>query len=133
MIKKLLSFTLLLAFLSFFSCDFDSISEDLGNGYELVWIDTKDNQSIYKEEEQVPGYVFSVGYNTEYIIAKQYPQKGDFYSEPNFSVTNYFIIDIKENAKGLKKGVIGPLSEAEFNRKMDEFKIKDRIKFTLVK
>jgi len=118
-------------FISFSSCIFDSSSEDLVNGYELAWMDTKYNQSIYKEEEQVPGYIFSVGFNCDYIIAKQHPQMGDFYSEPDYFVTNYFIIDLKENERGYKQGVIGPLSKEEFDSKMDELGIRGRIEFTI--
>jgi len=131
--KKLLSFVLTLTFLPFYSCLFDSSSVDLINGDELAWIDTKDNQSINKGEEQVPGYIFNVGYNKDYIIAKQHPLKGDFYSEPDFAVTNYFIIDIKENEKGFRKGVIGPLSAAEFDKKTEELRIKGKVEFTIEK
>src|SRR5690606_16111418 len=93
------------------SCIFDSSTEELTHGYELSWIDFKKNQAIYNGEEQVPGYVSGVGYNSDYIIAKQHPQKGDFYSEPDYSTTNYFIIDIEENEKEYKQGVIGPLTK----------------------
>jgi hypothetical protein len=115
------------------SCVFDSSTEELTQGYELAWIDFKENQAIYKGEEQVPGYVTSVGYNSDYIIAKQHPQKGGFYSEPVYSITNYFIIDIKENEKGDKQGVIGPLSKEQFDSKMEELEIKDKVKFTIEK
>lgn len=113
------------------SCIFDSSTEKLIHGYELAWIDFKENQAIYKGEEQVPDYVASVGYNSDYIIAKQHPQKGDFYSEPDYSVTNYFIIDIEENEKGYKQGIVGPLSKEQFDSKMDELRIRSKVKFTI--
>lgn len=75
--------------------------------------------------------IYSVGYNSDYIIAKQHPQKGDFYSEPDYSITNYFIIDIEENNKGYKQGVIGPLTKEQFDSKMDELGISEKIKFTI--
>ena len=112
-------------------CIFDSDTEDLVHGYELTWIDFEENRAIYKGEEQIPGYVAKVGYNDDYIIAKQHPQQGDFYSEPDFSITNYFIIDIKENERGYKQGVIGPLTESQFDTKLDELGVKDKIQFTI--
>ncbi len=113
------------------SCIFDSSTEELTHGYELTWIDFEENRAIYKGEEQVPGYVSSVGYNSDYIIAKQHPQKGNFYSEPDYSITNYFIIDIEENAKGYKQGVIGPLTKEQFDSKFVELGIINKIKFTI--
>lgn len=131
--KKVVIALLLSTLCMYTSCFFDSSTEELTHGYELAWIDFKDNQAIYKGEEQVPGYVASVGYNSDYIIAKQHPQKGDFYSEPDYSITNYFIIDIKENEKGYKQGVIGPLSKEEFDSKTGELGIDNKLNFTIEK
>ena len=113
------------------SCIFDSSTKELTHGYELAWIDFEENRAIYKGEEQVPGYVSSVGYNSDYIIARQHPQKEGFYSEPDYSTTNYFIIDIEENEKGYKQGVIGPLSKEEFDSKLNELGLLNEIKFTI--
>lgn len=113
------------------SCIFDSATEELTHGYDLTWIDFKENRAIYKGEEQVPGYVSSVGYNSNYIIAKQHPQKGDIYSVPDYSITNYFIIDIEENEKGYKQGVIGPLTKEQFDSKVNELGLRNKIEFTI--
>ena len=130
--KKNVVALLLLSLCIASSCIFDSSTKELTHGYELTWIDFKENQAIYKGEEQVAGYIYSVGYNNDYIIAKQHPQKGEFYSEPDYTVTNFFIIDIKENEKGYKQGVIGPLTKAQFDSKIYELGISERVEFTII-
>lgn len=63
----------------------------------------------------VDPYVFAVGNNDEFIIAKQHPIPGDDHEgEPDINITNYFVIDI--NKKFSKDAsVVGPLSVAQFD------------------
>jgi hypothetical protein len=62
----------------------------------------------------VDPYVFAIGHNEEFIIAKQHPIPGDDHEgEPDAGITNYYAIDI--NRKFHKDGVIGPLNAAQFD------------------
>ena len=74
----------------------------------------------------VPEYVFSVGHNDDYIIAKQHPTSGfEGGYEINTNVTNYYIIDM--NGKVLTKGekVFGPLTRNQFHSLRTVLKIKE--------
>lgn len=62
----------------------------------------------------VPAYVFAVGHNSEFIIAKQHPIPGDDHEgEPDVTITNYYVVDI--NRKFSKDLVAGPLNAAQFD------------------
>ena len=123
--------TILLIICIYTGCNFAPSSTKLSKGYQLTWIDSEWNQSIYKGEEQVTGYVFSVGFNDNFIIAKQHPLLGDFYSKPNYEITNYYIIDIVKNNEGSKKGVIGPLNQNNFNNELKRINASGKLKFTI--
>ena len=65
----------------------------------------------------VGGYVYAVGHNDNFIIAKQ-----QFGSDTG--KTYYYIIDIKENQKyGYSKGVYESLSETGFDSLRNRLKI----------
>lgn len=112
----------------------DSGSDRITGKYIVLWIDLPANQSISEQFEmgssgssQVVGeYVFAVGHNDDFIIAKQHPTTGfDDGFKVNPKITNYFIIDM--NQKVIKKGnnVWGPLSRKEFNELREELRIED--------
>jgi hypothetical protein len=74
--------------------------------------------------------VFAVGYNESYIIAKQHPY--DFGKPINKNITNYYIIPAQGKGTYADQiGVIGPLTENDFNKKRQELEI-DKLKFTKV-
>jgi hypothetical protein len=118
---------------------FDSSSDIITGRYKVLWIDLKEQQFICEESEKhstscltlVPEYVFAVGHNDNFIIAKQHPTSS---FETGFkidtSVTNYYIIDINRRIKREGEKAIGPLTEEQFDRKRKEFKI-ERIKFEM--
>lgn len=130
--KKLL---VLLSFFLLVSCFglIDSNSERVIGNYIVVWIDLPANQSLSEEFERgssgsseiVPDYVFAVGHNEDYIIAKQHPTNG---SEGGFvvdtTVTNYYIVDM--NRKILKKRtkVFGHLNQNQFESLTRKLKIE---------
>jgi len=62
--------------------------------------------------------VFSVGYDGDYVVAKQHPA-GDK------SITNYFIVDAQRDSLSVEARdvVIGPLSEYEFKEKAQELNL----------
>ena len=112
---------------------FDSSSDRIIGKYIVLWIDLTQNQFISEETELnssssiglIEEYVFAVGHNNDYIIAKQHPTNGFKNGfEINSKITNYFIIDM--NRKILKKGnkVFGPLSKMKFNELRKELKIE---------
>ena len=111
---------------------FDSDSDRIIGKYIIIWIDLPQNQTISEEIELnsessiglIQEYVFAVGHNEDYIIAKQHPTSGfENGFEINTKITNYFIIDM--NRKTLKKGekIFGPLKEVEFNKLRKKLKI----------
>jgi hypothetical protein len=118
---------------------FDSSSDKIIGLYTVSWIDVKEQQFICEQDEEhstscltlVPEYVFAVGHDDDFIIAKQHPTSGfenDF--KINTSVTNYYIIDTDKKLKTLEQKVIGPLTKEQFNQKRNELKI-DKIKFDM--
>ena len=118
---------------------FDSSSDDITGRYKVTWIDVQEQQFICVELEEystgslilVPEYVFAVGHDDNFIIAKQHPTSG---FENGFkidkSVTNYYVIDMNKKIRNEEKKVIGPLTEVEFDNKRKEFKIEE-IKFEM--
>jgi hypothetical protein len=116
---------------------FDSGSDRITGKYIVLWIDLQENQGISEEVELnssssiglVPEYVFAVGHDNDFIIAKQHPTSGfENGFEIDTTITNYYVIDM--NRKILKTGekVFGPLSLAQFDSIRPELKIQN-IKF----
>ena len=82
---------------------FDSSSDKIIGQYIVIWIDLPKNQMLAKQDELhssnsstiIPAYVFAVGHDDNYIIAKQHPTNG---FEGGYKIhadtTNYYIIDI---------------------------------------
>ena len=109
---------------------FDSQSERITGDYILIWTDFQESQCVIKEwdsssgETIIPEYVFAVGHNDDYIIAKQHPTAGFEGSyKINDKITNYYIIDIKSNTRKTDLNVFGPLTKEEFNTIRNELKI----------
>jgi Protein of unknown function (DUF3997) len=113
---------------------FDNNSDRIIGKYIVLWIDLPQNQFISEERELnssssmglIEEYVFAVGHNNDFIIAKQHPTSGFKNGfEIKTKITNYFIIDM--NRKILKKGekVFGPLTEIKFNELRQELKIEN--------
>ena len=84
--------------------------------YEVGWNDLESNRAITKKVENsenyhyiiVSDYVFAVGHNESYIIAKQ---------QQNLNAeTNYYLIDISKNKHDNSKGIHGPLNKTEFEK-----------------
>lgn len=69
-------------------------------------------------ETIVEGYVYAVGHNDSFIIAKQH--------SGNDTATYYYIIDIKRNEKpGLRKGVYESLDKQAFDSLRNRLRISD--------
>jgi len=119
---------------------FDSGSDRITGKYIVLWIDMQENQGISEQIELnsssstglVPEYVFAVGHNNDYIIAKQHPTSGfknGFVIDT--TITNYFVIDM--NRKMLKTGdkVFGPFTISQFDSIRTKLKIEN-IKFDMI-
>jgi hypothetical protein len=100
--------------------------------YEIGWNDLESNRSISKPNREcgegcydiiVDSYVYSVGHNERFIIAKQHPNL-------DTTQTKYFLIDVEKNHENVKKGVYGPMEKEEFEELTLRMKAKD-IKFNL--
>ncbi|GAB1855408.1 hypothetical protein MHTCC0001_02420 [Flavobacteriaceae bacterium MHTCC 0001] len=133
----LISFVLLLNSCFFL---FDSGGEKIIGNYKILWVDLLEQQVVCESLDQtssscsvlVKEYVFAVGHNSDFIIAKQHPTNGfDNGHVIDTTITNFYIIDI--NRKLIKKGnkVFGPLTESQFNDKVTELDI-EKIKFDQV-
>jgi hypothetical protein len=61
--------------------------------------------------------VFSIGGDDNYIVIKQHPSTDDFGSSFNRGITNYYVVTRSRSPRFAerKKGVRGPMTEAEFN------------------
>jgi uncharacterized protein DUF3997 len=114
---------------------FDSESDRIVGRYILISIDEPRNRSLSKESELhssnsftlIEPYVFAVGHNSRYIIAKQHSTSG---FEGGFKIlndsTHYFIVDIYED----RDKIFGPLTIHQFDSLRKELKILD-IKFDI--
>jgi len=122
-------------FLIFTSCSGFAIEEKLLDNYYLIAGDISEDCSLsYKVSDDdfgtvIGATVFAIGYDKQFIIAKQYPRT--FPNPPNKKVINYYILPIKRvmNWKN-KNGLVGPLSYDQFVLKRKELKLNDELKFT---
>ncbi len=117
--------------LSFTSCQDLVHNEKIIEGFYLIAVDINEDMDLSYEVGSgnfvgiIGQTVFAVGFNKNYIIAKQHPYN-------NRKITNYYIVMI-DNLDPLwpEKNVIGPFTKQEFNLKRQELNITD-IKFTKV-
>lgn len=119
---------ILIGILTLNSCWNNPSESDLiiGN-YYVGWNDLVANRAIVEKPEKdspyssgvISDYVFAVGHNSDFIIAKQHPYLNDL------TVTKYFIIDLKKRKSGNNNSVIGPLKKEEFDKKRIELNISE--------
>lgn len=115
---------------SFIGCQGFVKDEKITGRYHLVSIDIPEDLTLcYKLESGdykgvLEETIFAVGFNDNYIIAKQHPSN-------NRAITNYYIVPIyKENILSPEKGVIGALTLEQFNEKRRELNIPESLVFT---
>ncbi|WP_299901989.1 DUF3997 domain-containing protein [uncultured Aquimarina sp.] len=124
--RNITKLILILGILTLNSCYlFDSDSDKIIGKYEVQWVDIPNKRAICERYSTtvssvlIPEYVFAVGHNSEFIIAKQHPTNGfEKGYQIDTSKTNYYIIDIRE-----KSDVLGPLNLLDFNKKISELNI----------
>jgi len=130
--KNIFRLLLTMSFLT--GCLFDSSSNRIVGKYKILWIDLPQNQMLTKESKLYSSsslvilepYIFAVGHNENYIIAKQHPTSGfEGGFEIHADTTNYYVVDI---AKEIDK-VFGPLTLKQFDSLKTKLKIED-LQFT---
>tara|TARA_R110000868_G_scaffold252561_3_gene509262 strand:- start:786 stop:1211 length:426 start_codon:yes stop_codon:yes gene_type:complete len=86
--------------ITLFSCGFgESEEEKLINGYYIGWHDLEANRNIYIKDSSNPhigqviisGYVYSVGFDNRFILAKSLP------NAENKDFKTYYILDTDGN------------------------------------
>ncbi|HMF70097.1 MAG TPA: DUF3997 domain-containing protein [Flavitalea sp.] len=109
-----------------FGCIGVAHNEKLIKNYFLGAFDIDEELSLQAVDSSgyafdvVPATVYAVGFNDEYIIAKQHPLQ----NPENKSVTNYFIVPIGKPPKSYEHHELwGPLTIAEFEAKRKELGI----------
>lgn len=135
--KILIRYIYLIMLLFFVGCSGLDKEQLIGN-YYLTAIDyVNENMSLsYKLESGnfigvVNPTVFALGYSKEYIIVKQHPL--EFSKPPNKSITNYFIVPIKDKIHQFPdENKIGPLTALEFKEKRKALGISEELTFTKV-
>jgi hypothetical protein len=114
---------------SLFNSDFEVITGQLNVGYsgreeERVICRNYTAEGDIGGLIHVPAYVFAVGHNNDFVIAKQHPIPGDDHvGEPDVNITNYYVIDI--NHKMSDSEILGPLSITQFDSVRTAYGIQD--------
>jgi hypothetical protein len=95
--------------------------EHLTGPYRLIAVDTLDQMGVSyglpggNAVGRIPETVFSVGWNSRYLVAKQHPKD-------DRSITHFYYLDVSRDSTYAdpSASVTGPLSESEFLRKRAE-------------
>ena len=105
--------------------------EDLVIGYAVWAADVKEDAAIVRKDKGgsgatgvVPRTVFAYGWNDDFIIAMQHPEKD---RKVDKSTTYWYIVEV---ASG---DAHGPLSEDEFNKLRTKLKVPAEISFKTVR
>jgi hypothetical protein len=114
------------------SCQQPDTLRQITGDYFLIAIDSEEQLALSWQDPHgsmyfpiVESTVFAVGYDENYIVAKQHPKD-------LIDITNYFILPIKNVAADTSiNGLIGPLTLHEFEQKRKELNL-EQLKFTIV-
>ena len=117
-----------------FRCGF-AHEEEITKNHYLIATDVGEqmNVSYYGDDDGtiygtiIPAKVFSIGFNKNYIIAKQHPCEDYGCID---TITNYFILPVKDSMNWeTKNGLLGPLNKPQFLQKRKELNIEN-LEFT---
>ena len=115
----------LITFFSMICCNPIFYKKHLTGIFYLIACDGEEEMSIQGNLVVVNATVFAVGYDNDFIIAKQHPR--EFTKPIDKSITNYYIISINDYCDE----AIGPLTLEQFNKKRKALNVSDSIKFTI--
>lgn len=95
------------------------------NEMSLVYTDTNGYQWGVVNQT-----VFAIGFNNNFIIAKQHPRGNT--KTPGISLTNFYVIPLN-NATGNYEGknILGPLTETEYDVKREELHVPKSLVFSI--
>ena len=122
-----------LIYLLSLSCNFQTDPDRIIGKYKvshmnrgLVHLVQEFGENLSGAGEEVPPHVFEIGHTDEFIIAKQHPTNGfnGGYLEDT-TVTNFYIIDMKNKFRKFLDMKIGPLTQKEFDSLRIAFKIQN--------
>jgi hypothetical protein len=104
--------------------------EQIVDVYYLTACDSEEDMCIQGDMVVIKSTVFAVGYNEDFIIAKQHPH--EFAKPIDKSITNYYIIPLKNKVSEFPdSNKIGPLTLEQFTEKRKELNVSDSLKFTI--
>ncbi len=98
----------------------------IGN-YYVGWNDMVSNRAIvYKHDSNsydgiISSYVYAVGHNSDFIIAKQ---KHPYSDDLNFT-KYYYIVDMNKRLGRDKDAIYGPMDKIEFDKKSKQLNISE--------
>ncbi|MEP6684954.1 MAG: hypothetical protein ABJA35_16895 [Parafilimonas sp.] len=110
--------------------------KDILNGYALYAYEANEDMTLmhfdkYGGLDIITPTVFSIGYNKDFIIAKQHPTI--YPAKENKSITNYFIVPLKQPVKWTDQEIgIGPLTESEFIKMRKKLNVADSLNFSII-
>ena len=114
-------------------CIFDSGNKSIVGRYIVLWIDLPQNQTLSLQSatdaasssQIIPPYIFAVGHNNRFIIAKQHPTNGfEGGYKIDTSITLYYILDMKAKSRYEDYTLYGPLTPAAFIRLSARFDLQ---------
>ena len=107
--------------------------DDLVGDYAVWALDLTTQAAVVRKRKKsssasviIKKMVFAYGWNNEFIIAKQHPQKRDNHWEIDSSVTNWFILQVHSGT------VHGPMNEDEFNETRIHLGVPPELSFTKI-
>ncbi len=129
---------LAIIFLIVFSagCFRKEYKQSITGGYALYAYASHEDMTImyfdkYGGFEVIGPTVFAIGYDKNFIIAKQHPAV--YPEKENKLITNYFIIPLKQPVSWTAQNVaMGPFNEKEFLGMRAKLKIADTLHFSIV-
>ena len=133
MVKRLAFLILLATVLTGCFGLFDSGGDHIAGPYSTGWIDVNSSRYIEKQDNDgnslkvIPAYIYSVGHNDRFIVAKQHPLQGEFPKEKiDVTQTNYYVIDLNLQPGQVEEKIYGPMDASQFeslSRKLEVGKI----------
>ncbi len=124
------------AILLFTGCFRREFKQPIAKGYSLYAYACHEDMTImyfdkYGGFEIVGPTVFAMGYDKNFIIAKQHP--AIYPEKENRSVTNYFIIPLNKPVGWTSQDVVmGPFNETQFMQMRTKLKIADTLDFSVI-
>jgi hypothetical protein len=112
-------------------CLFDNGSEPIVGDYRTGWVDTPEARCVVIDNGTtvlIPEHIFSVGYNSRYIVAKQHPYPHGAHLDTTH--TYYYVIDRKQYPHQNRNGIYGPYAQTQLDSFRKVLAVGD-IKFSL--